>query len=98
MQDNLDTQIVSGLKDPWKFLFVDMDVAMAAAGVGFLLLTVGLTPPFVLGGGAGFGYFLQRLRKGKPRGYARHLRYWHFPPSVNGLRRIPRPWAQRTIG
>ena len=93
-----DMEIVSGLRDPWKFLFVDMDIAMLSAGIGFMLLTSGLGPPLALVGGVGFGYAVHVLRKGKPKGYARHLRYWYLPPIMSGLKRVPAAWAHRTVG
>jgi hypothetical protein len=37
-------------------------------------------------------------RKGKPKGYARHLAYWHLPPMVSRLQRVPPAWAERTVG
>jgi type IV conjugative transfer system protein TraL len=91
-------QLVSGLKDPWKLLFVDMDVAFIAAIAGFLLMSMGLATMFAVGGGVLVGYALHSSRKGKPRGYARHFAYWHFPPAISRLKRVPPMWATRTLG
>lgn len=96
--DDHDTKIVAGLKDPWKFLWVDMDIAMAAACVGFGLLSTGLPTPVVVGGAAAVGYVLHTSRKGKPRGYARHWAYWHLPPLWTRLQRVPPCWCRRTVG
>ena len=60
--DDHDSHIVMGLKDPWKFLFVDMDIAMAAACCGFLLLTMGLPTPVVVGGGGALGYLFAMVQ------------------------------------
>ncbi|CAD5366879.1 Type IV conjugative transfer system protein TraL [Rubrivivax sp. A210] len=97
MEDH-DMLIVMGLKDPWKFLFVDMDIAMVSASVGFALLSTGLPTPVVVGTAAAVGYFMHIGRKGKPRGYAAHLAYWYLPPLISRLKRVPAPWATRTVG
>jgi type IV conjugative transfer system protein TraL len=97
MEDH-DMQIVAGLKDPWKFLFVDMDVAMASMCFGFALLTMGLSTPVVVAAATALGYAMHISRKGKPKGYARHLAYWHLPPMVSRLHRVPPAWAERTVG
>ena len=96
--DDHDTLIVMGLKDPWKFIFVDMDIAMVACFVGVMLLAAGLPIPLVLGGGGGVGYLMHASRKGKPKGYAAHLTYWYLPPSVSRLKCVPPIWASRTVG
>jgi conjugal transfer pilus assembly protein TraL len=72
--DDVDTYIVSRLGDPWKFLFLDFDVAMLSALVMLVFFTAEL---HVLGGvvGGGLGYWLHRSRQNKPRGYLRHLGY-----------------------
>ena len=90
--------IVKGLKDPWKFLFVDMDVAMAGAMVGFIALSAGFPTPVVVAAGAGVSYGMHALRKGKPKGFAAHLAYWYLPPAVTRLRRAPPVWSSRTVG
>lgn len=97
MEDH-DTLIVMGLKDPWKFIFVDMDIAMLAACIGFALLTTGLPTPVVVGAAGAVGYVLHKSRKGKPRGYAKHWAYWHLPPSISRLQRVPPNWSSRTVG
>jgi type IV conjugative transfer system protein TraL len=98
MDDDHDMQIVMGLKDPWKLLFVDMDVAFLSAVAGFLGMTMGLSTMFAIGLGLVVGYGLHSTRKGKPRGYGKHFAYWHFPPSFLRLKRVPPAWAQRTLG
>ena len=96
--DDHDMQIVMGLKDPWKFLFVDMDIAMAAACLGFGLLTMGLPTPVVVAGGGALGYVMHKARKGKPKGFVMHLTYWYMPPMLSRLKRVPPNWAHRTVG
>ena len=91
-------QIVNGLKDPWKFLFVDMDIAMLSTCLGFAMLTMGLPTPVVVVAAAALGYVMHTSRKGKPKGYARHLVYWYLPPMVSRLQRVPPNWAERTVG
>ncbi len=96
--DDHDMQIVMGLKDPWKFLFVDMDIAMLSACIGFALMTMGVPTPLMVGMAAGVGYVLHTSRKGKPKGFARHLVYWYLPPTISRLQRVPPNWAARTVG
>ena len=96
--DDHDMQIVMGLKDPWKFLFVDMDIAMLSACFGFMLMVMGLPTPVVVGAAAALGYVMHTSRKGKPKGFARHLAYWYLPPMLNRLQRVPPNWAERTVG
>jgi type IV conjugative transfer system protein TraL len=96
--DDFDTAIVKGLKDPWKFLFVDMDIALVSAMVGFFSLSAGAPTPLVVAIAGGVGYLMHIARKGKPRGYASHLAYWYLPPSVTRLKRVPPTWAARTVG
>jgi type IV conjugative transfer system protein TraL len=96
--DDHDMQIVMGLKDPWKFLFVDMDIAMVASCAGFAALSAGLPTPLVVLLGGGLGYGMHAMRKGKPKGYAKHFAYWHLPPAFTRLKRVPPAWAQRTLG
>ena len=92
--DDPDTQIVMGLKDPWKFLFVDMDIAMAAACFGFGLLTMGLPTPVVVAGGGALGYVMHKARKGKPKG--RDI-LKQGRPSLHGRPLIGRPEAQGPV-
>lgn len=96
--DDIDTRIVSGLKDPWKFIFVDADIAMLGGlvGLGTLLAGVPVLACVALGGCV--GYALHASRKGKPRGFGRHLAYWYFPPAFSRLKRVPPMWALRTVG
>jgi|APDOM4702015118_1054815.scaffolds.fasta_scaffold673646_1 type IV conjugative transfer system protein TraL len=96
--DDHDMQIVSGLKDPWKFLFVDMDIAMLSVMVGFGLMLAGFSSLVAGAGGVGMAYLMHASRKGKPRGHARHLAYWYLPPVATRLRRVPPMWASRTVG
>lgn len=91
-------QIVSGLKDPWKFIFVDMDIALVSSMVGFALLMTGLSVMLVVAGGAAVGYVMHAARKGRPRGFASHLAYWYLPPIATRLRRVPPAWSTRTVG
>jgi type IV conjugative transfer system protein TraL len=97
MEDH-DMTLVSGLKDPWKLLFVDMDVAFMAAVAGFMLMAMGLATMFAIGGGVLVGYGLHTSRKGRPKGFARHVAYWYFPPAFSRLKRVPPMWATRTLG
>lgn len=97
MEDH-DMSIVKGLKDPWKFLFVDMDIAIAAAMVGFIALSSGCPTTLTVIIALAVGYGLHTLRKGKPRGYAMHLAYWYLPPATTRLKRVPPMWALRTVG
>lgn len=96
--DDHDMQIVTGLKDPWKFLFVDMDIAMLGSIVGFMLMATGLSTMWAGVGGIGFAYAMHASRKGKPRGYARHFAYWYLPPVATRLRSVPPVWTHRTVG
>jgi type IV conjugative transfer system protein TraL len=96
--DDHDMKIVMGLKDPWKFLFVDMDVAMVAGAVGCVALNAGYSPTVVVIAAGVTGYLMHAARKGKPKGFARHFIYWHLPPTVSGLKRVPPAWATRTVG
>ena len=96
--DDPDTRIVAGLKDPWKFLFVDMDIAMLALPVAMGLMLVGLSILPAGAGAVGVAYALHAVRKGRPKGYARHFAYWHLPPIATQLSRVPPNWAPRTLG
>lgn len=96
--DDHDTLIVSRLKDPWKFLFIDMDIAMLAATVGFALMLMGMGTIVMVGGALTVGYYLHKQRQGRPRGFARHLCYWYLPPALSFLKRTPAPFCQRTVG
>ena len=96
--DDHDTLIVMGLKDPWKFIFVDLDIAGVAMCVGFVLLTMGLPTPLVLVSAIAVGYGMHALRKGKPKGFAAHLTYWYLPPVLSQLKCVPPVWAARTVG
>lgn len=91
-------QIVMGLKDPWKFLFVDMDIAMVAICAGFGAMTASMPTLLALGFGVGIGYGMHAMRKGKARGYAKHFTYWYLPPLMNPLQRVPPAWSLRTLG
>lgn len=97
MEDH-DMSIVKGLKDPWKFLFVDMDIALVASMVGFIVLSAGYPTTVVVGVAVGVGYLMHSVRKGKPRGFATHLAYWYLPPAVTQLKRVPPMWCMRTVG
>ena len=47
---------------------------------------------------AAVGYVLHTSRKGKPKGFVRHLVYWYLPPTMTRLQRVPPNWAPRTVG
>ncbi|MFT3819889.1 MAG: type IV conjugative transfer system protein TraL [Rubrivivax sp.] len=96
--DDHDMQIVTGLKDPWKFLFVDMDIAMLSIMAGFGLMLAGIPAVAAACGGIAVAWLMHNSRKGKPRGYARHLAYWYLPPVATRLRCVPPVWAHRTVG
>jgi len=93
-----DMLVVMGLKDPWKFLFVDADIAMLACCVGFVVLSMGMPTPVVVAAGGGVGFVMHTARKGKPKGYTQHFMYWHLPPALSRLKCVPPNWAARTIG
>jgi type IV conjugative transfer system protein TraL len=97
MEDH-DTQIVSRLKDPWKFLFIDMDVAMLSATFGFALMFMGVPNLIMLACSGALGYYLHTSRQGRPRGFARHVWYWYFPTLRNQLKRTPPSYNHRTVG
>lgn len=97
MDDDVDTYIVSRLGDPWKFLFVDFDVAMLSGLLMLGLFTAGLQLLGVALGG-GLGYCLHRSRQNKPRGYMRHLGYWLLPHSLSFLRRTPPSYCMEMLG
>jgi type IV conjugative transfer system protein TraL len=93
-----DTEIVTGLKDPWKFLFLDMDIAMVAFSVGFMALTTGAPTPVVMGVAATVGYLMHASRKGHAKGFAMHFGYCYMPPVISRARRMPPMWSVRTVG
>ncbi len=97
MDDN-DTQIVSRLKDPWKFMFVDMDIAMLGAVIGMCALFAGLNTFFVIAIPVGVGFLIHKSRESKAKGFLRHFSYWHLPPMVMPMKRTPPPYTTRTIG
>jgi len=96
--DELDTEIVARLKDPWKFLFVDMDIAMLGAIVGMGALFAGLNTFFVIALPVAVGYVIHKSREARAKGFLRHLCYWHLPPAVMRLKRTPPSYSTRSIG
>ena len=96
--DDHDTLIVSRLKDAWKFLFVDMDIAMLGASIGIALLMSGLNTFIVMTVPAAIGYWMHKARQDKPRGYLAHLTYWWLPPMLQQLKRTPPMYCVRTVG
>lgn len=96
-QDAVDTWIVSRLNDPWKLLFVDIDIGMLA---GMVMLVAFLAKQYLLGLvlGGGLGYLLHNHRRGKPTGYLRHLCYWHLPAVTSRLKRTPPSHLTETLG
>lgn len=91
-------QILSRLRDPWKFLFVDMDIAILCACIGMTLLMSGLPTLAVVALPSGLGYWIHRGRADKVRGAARHWLYWWMPPLLQPLRRIPPMYCVLTVG
>ena len=88
---------MSRLGDPWKFLFLDFDVAMVSALVMLAFFTAGLQ---MLGGvlGGALGYWMHRSRQDKPRGYVRHLCYWLLPQVLFPLKRTPPSYCMEMLG
>lgn len=97
MDDN-DTLIVSRLKDPWKFLLVDMDVAMVSGTVGMGLFSSGLNILIVFAVAGGIGYTMHAVRTNRPKGFVQHLMYWWLPPAMTKLKRTPPMFIVRTAG
>lgn len=97
MDTDVDTYIVSRLGDPWKFLFVDFDVAMLSGLLMLGLFTAGLQLLGVVLGG-GLGYWLHRSRQNKPKGYMRHLGYWLLPHGCSFLKRTPPSYCLEILG
>jgi type IV conjugative transfer system protein TraL len=93
-----DTQIVTRLTEPWKFLFVDIDIAMLAVMIGAALVMSGCNTIVAMGSGIGAGYWLHKARQYRPRGFVAHLAYWWLPPSVLRLKRTPPMYCVRTVG
>jgi type IV conjugative transfer system protein TraL len=98
MDHDLDSQIVSRLNDPFKFLFLDMDLAMLSSGVFLMLLMSGLPILVTLAIPAGIAYLLHKSRQDKPRGFIQHWLYWYLPPVFLQLRAVPPMWCVRTVG
>ena len=98
MDEDHDTTIVSRLKDPWKFLFVDMDIAMLGSTIGIALLMAGLNTFIVMAVPGLIGYWVHKARQDRPRGYVRHLCYWYLPPVLSRLQRTPPMYCIRTVG
>lgn len=98
MDNDPDSDIVSRLNDPFKFLFVDMDLAMLCSGIFLTLLMSGLPTLLTLAVPGGIGYFLHKSRQDKPRGFVQHWLYWYMPSALLQLRAMPPMWCIRTVG
>lgn len=98
MSTDLDAQLLSRLKDPWKFLMLDMDIAMLAVMVGFGALSMNAHMFVVIGAPAAVAFAMHNFRKGRPNGWGAHFRYWHLPYRLTGLKRTPPSHCHRTIG
>ncbi len=98
MDDNdPDTYIVARLGDPWKFMFVDFDIAMIS---GLVLMLFFMSGHNMLGTaiGGGLGYWLHNNRQNKPKGYLRHVSYWLLPHRVSFLQRTPPSYCMEMLG
>lgn len=93
-----DQQIVTGLKDPWKFIFIDMDIAILAGAVGMLAVGAGASSTVTVLIASAFAYLIHSFRRGRPKGFAKHFAYWYLPPSVVRLRTLPPMWSPRSVG
>jgi type IV conjugative transfer system protein TraL len=93
-----DQMIVTKLMDPWKILFLDMDLAMLTASVGLGLLMAGFNTFIVIIVPGALAYWLQKARQDRPRGYLVHLAYWWMPPMLLQLKRTPPMYCTRTVG
>ena len=96
-EEDVDTYIVSRLGDPWKFLFVDFDIAMIS---GLVLLVFFMAKLQMVGAAVagGLGYWLHTSRQNKARGHLRHLGYWLMPPGISGLKRTPPSYCMEMLG
>lgn len=97
-QPDLDSQIVSRLKDPWKFVFVDMDIAVLCSGLGFTLMLSEINTLIAMAAAGSVGFYLHKSRQDKPPGYLAHKAYWYFPQGVLGLKRVPPQYCLYTVG
>lgn len=93
-----DQQIVAHLKDPWRFIFIDMDIAFLAGAVGLLVAGAGAPAHVTVIAASAFAYAIHSIRRGRPKGFAKHFAYWYLPPTVVRLRRLPPMWSMRTVG
>ena len=98
MDGDHDTLILSRLKDPWKFLMLDMDIGMVAVAVGFGALSMNMHVFLVVGLPAVVAYGMHKMRQNKARGFGAHWAYWHLPEHLSGLQRTPASHCHRTIG
>jgi conjugal transfer pilus assembly protein TraL len=98
MDGDQDAEIVTRLKEPMKFIFVDMDIAVLCAPIFLTLLMAGFPTIVDVAVPGTIGYFMHKSRQDKPRGFARHWVYWHFPPLTLPLRRVPPMHCVRTAG
>jgi type IV conjugative transfer system protein TraL len=98
MDADRDTEIVTRLNDPMKFIFVDMDIAMLCGAIFLTLLMSGLPTVITVAVPGGIGYLMHQSRQDKPRGYVKHWLYWYMPPVALQLRRVPPMYCVRTAG
>lgn len=75
MSDNLSHYVPKRLDDKGKFLFVDQDVALVAAGITMLGIWLG-HPFLALVVGCFFAYKYNKLKAGGHPGLTVHLLYW----------------------
>jgi type IV conjugative transfer system protein TraL len=78
MDQDQDTLIIQRIKDPWKLMFVDLDIGM---GIG-LPVALGMAAGFAFSSlaiGGVVGYYWHRSRENNPRGFGIHRVWWHLP-------------------
>mgnify|MGYP000854610234 CR=1 FL=1 len=76
-----DTIIISSIKDPWKLLVLDIDIAMGVAPTAFLGFIlkhelIGLAIAVAV------AYKWQTSRNNNPKGFAFRWLWWHTPASL----------------
>lgn len=96
--DDHDSEIATRLGDPFKFIFVDMDIAVLCGMIFLVLLMSGLPTLVTVVVPGGIGYFVHKSRQDKPRGYLKHQIYWFMPPMALPLRCVPPMYCVRTAG
>lgn len=96
--DDHDTLIVSHLRDPWKLILVDMDIALMCSMFGGLMLVSDVPILLVVGIPMAVGWKWQSLRRDLPKGFIAHLLYWFFPPRLLPLKAVPPSHCNQTVG